>query len=152
MDIYGPLIAEPMSPKPPKILTRIQTHFDQLDDNPFADSFSFHPTGSRFTCSPPILDTDEDWICHIQKDAKGFERAYLVEGMLVDEGFETSEDQGENYPDCISYRKGDINIIVVYDDWVYKNWVKATQVCKYLNLLKKEDRKMVHRIICGEPI
>ena len=75
----------------------------------------------------------------------------MVQEMLENEGFVTSEAQ-ENYPDCLSYRKGYINIIVVFDEWLYKNWVKATKVCAHLNLLKKEDRKAVHRIICGEPL
>lgn len=138
-------------PKPPEILTRIEQHFLKLEDNLFPDSFVFQATGSRFTCNPPVLDTDEDWICYISKDSKGVERHWMVQEMLENEGFATSEDQ-ENYPDCLSYRKDNINIIVVFDEWLYRNWVKATEVCKYLNLLKKEDRKMVHRIICGEPI
>jgi hypothetical protein len=132
----------------PDIFKAIETKFNA--DDPFTDYFAYHQTGSRYTCNPPVLDTDEDWICHLSDNEAGVNEAWQVGEMLIEAGYATSPDQ-QQYPDCMSYRKGAINIIVVYDCWMYKNWVKATEVCKFLNLLKKEDRKQVHRIICGEP-
>lgn len=131
----------------PTILLKIKELLDSHPlSNPFSDGLLYHPTGSAYTCNPPVTDTDEDWICYTDTG-----EPWRIQEALEKDGFVTSEDQGD-YPDCISYRKGNVNIVVVFEAELYYNWVKATEVCKYLNLMEKQDRKMVHRIICGEQI
>jgi len=137
----------------PEILTKIAAEFnleESFEEFVFGVTrFNYHQTGSSFTCNPPVLDTDFDWICNLAEKEGSRDSSRQVEQLLEDAGYKTSMNQ-EQYPDCMSYRKDNINIIVVYDEWMYLNWIKATTICKRLNLMKKEDRKMVHRISCGE--
>jgi hypothetical protein len=137
----------------PEILTKIASEFsleESFEEFVFGITrFNYHQTGSSFTCDPPVLDTDFDWICNLTGKKGSPDMTWRMEDILIAAGHETSENQ-EHYPDYVSYRKDNINIIVVYDEWMYRNWIKATTICKRLNLLEKEDRKMVHRISCGE--
>lgn len=110
----------------------------------FAPQLYAAPTGSAYTCHPPVEDTDEDWIVHTQSGI-----GFGIEVELSLAGYERSEGQ-EDYGDCMSYRKGKVNIIVVYHLEMYHLWRKATEVCKALNLSDKADRKRVHRILCNE--
>lgn len=101
-------------------------------------------TGSSYTCNPPIDTTDYDWIVHVSPNERDSFFQYLEEN-----GYCMSDSQ-EDYTECLSFRKDNINIIVIENIEYYSSWVAATKICKNLNLLNKDDRKMVHRIVCGE--
>jgi len=113
------------------------------DENLIVELFLYEPTGSAYTCDPPVTDTDEDWIVWAEETAE-------VSEALEADGWVTGQD-AEEY-DHVSFRKGRVNIILMHDMDFYYNWSKSTRICKQLNLLKKEDRKFVHRVICGEDV
>lgn len=115
------------------------THNGGVDS--LIDLFKFHPTGSAHTCNPPILDTDEDWVVW----ADDFNKA---SDDLTAIGFTANPDQ--THYGAVSMRFGKYNIILMSNKSEYDLWVKATAVCKYLNIGSKEQRKMIHRIVCGE--
>lgn len=108
------------------------------------DRILFAPTGSAYTCDPPVNTTDEDWILW-------HETPEVLNQVLERFGY-TLQGGGVNYSLAASYRKGNVNIIVIHDADVYKNWLKATAICKWLNLTQKSDRKAVHRICCEEGV
>jgi hypothetical protein len=45
------------------------------------------------------------------------------------------------------FEKGDIDLIVMDNDEIYRDWHKAFTVCKDLNLTKRADRLKVHHIL-----
>lgn len=99
------------------------------------------PTGSKFICSPPVLDTDEDWIVLV--DDLGITHKYLdSEGYVVGGSFWVdAETKNKSFPNYWwSYKKGKQNLIITKSEVFYNKFVLATYVAKKLNLLKKEDR------------
>lgn len=102
-------------------------------------------TGSRYICDPPVLDTDDDWLVY-SKDRFGD-----VESLLAAENFSTqSQDYGGPRSRFTSWRKGDLNLIVTGDSEFAKKHRLATEICKHMNLLDKEDRIAIfQRVLYG---
>lgn len=98
---------------------------------------TFVPTGSRVICSPPPLDTDEDYIAYVSDDAAARAKleglGYTLEGLP---GFYTGNDNGG----FRSYRKGDVNLITTPDYGFYGLFKTATELARRFNLLDKGDR------------
>ena len=98
------------------------------------------PVGSRVTCSPPVLDTDADFLVLVPAP-----RLALAQYTLRDEGFtagtdnEYSDPEGEA-PRFFASRKGVVNIILTADLDFYNAFMAATAVAKRLNLPNKADR------------
>lgn len=95
-----------------------------------------HPTGSRYTCNPSVENTDEDYICLVSS-IKGIEKD--LEGFSIDGSVPTDE-QVSSEDTFVSFKRGNLNLIVTEDVNFYDKFVKCTRVAKNLNLLKKEDR------------
>jgi hypothetical protein len=97
--------------------------------------------GSRYICSPPPTDTDEDtlfWVKKIEECQKALE----AEGWKKDGG-ETYKFQGE----FISMRKDDQNYILSDNAVFFDAFVVATRICKKLNILDKPTRIWIHEQI-----
>lgn len=92
-----------------------------------------YPTGSRYICNPPPMDTDNDTIFLVN----GY---YDWQQMLLDDGWEDCGVDYETDGDFRAFRKGEENYIVTEDDDFFMSYVKATEGAKALNLLNKEDR------------
>ena len=59
----------------------------------------------------------------------------------------------ETYPiegDFESGRRGSVNLLLVNDPAIFKQWCLAANVCKYLKLSKKKDRVTVHQILMDD--
>lgn len=104
------------------------------------------PCGSRVTVYPAPRNTDADFLIEIQQAE--------VSGMvarLASEGFKW-EGATEHYQDVagntfMSWRKGEVNLIVTSNgDFAAKHRV-ATALCKRLNLLDKQDRIAVFKAV-----
>lgn len=99
------------------------------------------PCGSRVTCDPAPADTDEDWLVAAPPE----ERAIgLLVSVLSEQGFKW-ESGGEHYQQAVagtfmSWRKGDLNLIVSSSQDFLTRHRAATAVCKRLNLMDKQDR------------
>ena len=94
--------------------------------------------GSRVTCDPAPLDTDEDWLIlcpdpDASKDHLVNNSGFVIEGNPQ---FYTGNDNGQFQ----SYRLGDINAIVTPSDEFYELFLTATELAKRFNLLEKDDR------------
>ncbi len=119
------------------------------------DITAIEPTGSAYTCNPPVLDTDIDFICKVESMPE-------FKAVAVDLGWEPYEpdpdsDEEEEYDlgdegDFISFRRDDINLIVTQHQSFYDEYVLATSLCKRFNLLEKQDRcDLFSAIIDGPP-
>lgn len=91
------------------------------------------PTGSRYMCVPPSMDTDEDFLVE-PHDGIAFQQ-FLVEDGWSRGGSDIFGD--ENFK---SWRKKDVNLIMTTSTDFYERFEFATKLCKKLNLLNKLNR------------
>lgn len=93
------------------------------------------PVGSRVTCDPAPVDTDEDWLVQV---AGNPEQAMLAAGFTQDGSpqFYTGNDAGG----FRSWRLGDLNVVTTEDRCFYELFLTATALAKRFNLLDKADR------------
>jgi hypothetical protein len=109
---------------------------------------TFDRCGSRVTVTPPPMDTDEDWLVVISPSQAAISNAV---GILAEAGYEWEGDT-EHYQDVagntfMSWRKGNVNLIVTANaDFAHKHHV-ATALCKRLNLAGKQDRLAVFQAV-----
>ena len=99
--------------------------------------------GSRITCNPPPVDTDQDVLVFVtEENADYFVSKMKGAGFDVELGEGYAEDalnSGEE--DCFqSYRPGDVNLIVTVDERFYTRFSAATAMAKRANLMLKEER------------
>lgn len=108
-------------------------------------------TGSRVICNPAPTDTDQDYVVLL----KGNDELAVVEAFQ-DAGY---DQDGEETYDVLcelaaggwtSFRKGDVNYIVTFDEGFFNRFVLATNIGKVQNLLKKEDRVKLFKYILYE--
>ena len=96
----------------------------------------FQRTGSRETCNPAPTDTDVDFVV--------FARDPRVVRCIAQAGFtNTSAPHVDTYGGSgpfETFRCGEVNLIVTYDERFYDAWCGATMIAKRLNLMNKADR------------
>lgn len=100
----------------------------------------FQPVGSRVTCDPPVMDTDEDFLC-LTDNWQVFLIVAARANWELGSYWETASLQnaldGGNF---VSLRKGNKNILLTASKDFFKRFMAASSVAKRLNLLKKQDR------------
>lgn len=118
-----------------------------MDKLSFLDAELVFPTGSRYICSPPVTDTDEDYLVYTNDLGTTW-------NSLVLQGYTTTTEpfyEGLDKSFFTSWRKEDVNVILISDKTKYDRFVLATKVAKKLNLLKKEDRiTLFHAVLYNE--
>lgn len=94
-------------------------------------------SGSRVICNPAPTDTDEDWavLSYDYKRRKALTDALIAEGFEID-----GKEYGDGTTNFRSYRKGDINVIVIFNSQEYARFALATRIATALNLTNKSDR------------
>jgi len=98
------------------------------------------PCGSRITCNPPPINTDEDFLVL----ASSSDMTSEVVALLAGEQFEWEGD-GEHYQLTVgsgfmSWRKDKMNIIFTANEDFARRHKAATNICKKLNVMEKADR------------
>lgn len=117
------------------------------------------PCGSRVTCNPPPMDTDEDYLLLIEADGGGRDgpsgtRVSNLEYYLRQNGWEV----GGSLPTDIeppvredekfrSWTYGPLNLIVSESATFFQRFMAATAICKRLNLMNKADRIAVFQAV-----
>lgn len=93
------------------------------------------PVGSRITCNPSPVDTDEDWLVLVHDNP---EEAMQAAGFDQDGSpeFYTGNDNGG----FRSWRLGDVNVITTQEVEFYDRFMTATMLAKRFNLMHKGDR------------
>jgi len=93
--------------------------------------------GSRCTCDPAPIDTDQDWLA-FESDLFSDRLEKLDNGLQLD-GWTLCGGE-DKYPDMFqSWRRGDDNLIVA-DSHYYAAFKAASVLAKRFNLLNKKDR------------
>lgn len=104
------------------------------------------PTGSRYICNPPVLDTDNDEMflvysldeTHDVLTKNGWARCgnseYALDGKWA------------------AYRKGFDNALITDDYDHYTKFEAATELAKKRNLLTKTSRCILFDIIVGQQL
>lgn len=95
--------------------------------------------GSRITCNPPPIDTDQDYLVFVTNS--NLNKLYAV---LAQNGYICGGSRPNNLEDdeFVSYKNvaGDINYIITTSKAYHSRFMAATSVAKRFNLLKKDDR------------
>lgn len=113
---------------------------------------AFSPTGSRFMCDPPVMDTDIDFVALVV-DHDAASEVLLANGWTKCVG-ESSDEEDSSYDELgefSAYRKDNFNVIICDDRAYYIMYCAATLLSTRLNLLDKAERcSLFHTIIKGE--
>jgi hypothetical protein len=109
--------------------------YDELDgvEHLVKTLMPFFKTGSREICNPPPVDTDCDFVVLDITGGVNFEG----NGFTL-----TTQDRRAEYgeSDFETYRRGEVNLIVVHDWTSFKKWRVATAACKQMNVRDKKKR------------
>jgi hypothetical protein len=109
------------------------------------------PTGSRYNCNPPIMNTDEDFLVWFQTNDHVTLFKFLIEIGYVRSSSENDSLSKFSSGEFTSWRRGDTNLIITGNQKFFNLHKLSGQVCKKLNLMNKPDRIMVyHAIMYGE--
>jgi hypothetical protein len=111
------------------------------------------PVGSRVTCSPPPMDTDEDFLLLVEDINEAVMK-------LKDIGFDTgmTKEQEDEYASLHrisggrfkSLRFGDLNYIVTQSAFFFDRFLTATHICKTLNVMDKKQRILIFSGVFGD--
>lgn len=112
--------------------------------------------GSRVTCNPPAVGTDQDVLVLVKyiegtanaldsspeawREVDAMHRDLRHSGWLLG-------GSGDHDDDFESWTHGDVNLILTDSEEFYSLFVCATALCKKLNIMDKEDRKAVFRSV-----
>lgn len=100
---------------------------------------TIEPCGSRVTCNPIPLGSDQDFLVVMSADNDAVRNVVMA---LELHGFKW--EGSEHYQDAagtfMSWRRDDVNLIVTANQEFATRHRAATAVCKRLNLMNKPDR------------
>jgi hypothetical protein len=111
-------------------------------DRTYPKILAVYPTGSRYICNPPVMDTDEDKIVLVDRmpDAR----------FLEEEGWSLcGEKEYKASGEFQAFRKEEKNRIFTTSRWYYVNFCAATALARDMNLLEKKDRIALFQEICA---
>lgn len=112
---------------------------------------AFSPTGSRFMCDPPVMDTDIDFVVLVV-DHDAASEVLTANGWAKCVGENSDEeDSYDELGEFSAYRKDNFNLIICDDRAYYMRYCAATLLSTKLNLLDKAERcALFQTIIKGE--
>ena len=107
-----------------------------------AEALEVAPVGSRVTCTPAPMDTDEDFLVLLPERG-----ASTVLGLLIDDGYVID---GSAITDGVnrrpleeifqSYSRRHVNLIVTRNRTFFQRFMAATDIAKRFNIMQKTDR------------
>lgn len=112
-------------------------------DTPFTSYFAqYRFVGSRITCSPPPLDTDQDVLVYVHATNMPIVQNKLETAGFVREGSNPADMNANVDKQSVffSFRKGDMNYIITSELEFYERFSTATELARKWNLLEKSDR------------
>lgn len=118
------------------------------------DAIQVTAVGSRITCNPPPMNTDQDWLVLV--DLEKFDKIatdlladdWEVGGSMIptDDNYLTLQQRFN------SFTKGVDNLIVTGSKEFHRRFLAASSVAKRLNLLEKADRiALFQAVLYGTP-
>jgi hypothetical protein len=120
---------------------------DSLIENPTIPipHLSAHPTGSRFTVTPPVLDTDDDWLVLVENLDAATNALIESDDWAPDLDGKYEVDMGFSWRFRSFRGPNKVNLIVTDDKTMYLRSIGATLIAKQLNLVEKEQRIALFR-------
>lgn len=118
----------------------------------YLQAISVYPTGSKYICNPPVLNTDEDYLVLVTDFNAVYQKLMSWDSPWEDCMPPGSDEFASAYEDEKAYgipwnafRLGEVNIMVTQDkDWYFAS-VAATELCKAWNVLDKDKRIRIFR-------
>lgn len=110
---------------------------------------SVEAVGSRITCVPTPINTDEDWLVLVRDNGKA--------AVALSQAGYTLDNPNNHYrPEQAvfnSWRGPNAQNLIVTDDWDWhRKFLAATSIAKRLNLLQKADRiALFQAVLYGMP-
>ena len=112
------------------------------------------PCGSRVTCNPPPMNTDEDYLVFVDAQYEGtklvkdgFQRLFELEQYLKSSGWEMGGSLPNDMATAIppearfcSWTLNELNLIITCSPEFFRRHQTATGLAKRFNLLEKADR------------
>lgn len=133
-----------------ELVTQMREMLSPLDNA--MNLVAFSPTGSRFVCDPPVMDTDIDFVVLVV-DHDAASEVLTANGWAKCVG-ESSDEEDSSYDELgefSAYRKDNFNLIICDDRAYYMRYCAATLLSTKLNLLDKAERcALFQTIIKGE--
>ena len=130
---------------------------DNVSDVVLSYFKGYSPTGSYYICTPPVENTDRDFIVLVES----YRYNAVLWSILSGESWELggSEISPAEYKlisgeyGFASWKKGNVNLIITTSEDFYNKFVHATEIAKKQNLLNKEDRvALFQKILYGNSI
>lgn len=101
-------------------------------------ALQFFMTGSREICSPPVMDTDEDWVVLVPD-------SYSSHWLTLAGFVMTTDETGYDGSWMCCYRKGEFNLVLTSDPVFFDRFEAATALAKKRNITSKEARLHLFR-------
>ena len=106
----------------------------------------YFPSGSAVICSPPVLNTDEDWVVLFRDYIQQREAIdYMMKEGWVRDGKECKSAEIDR--SFASFRKGNLNLITMVSEHFYEKYKLSTKIATVLNLTDKSQRVSVFELI-----
>lgn len=105
--------------------------------------------GSRVTVTPPVTDTDDDYVLLIE-DYRDEAFRQSIENVMTANGWTLGGSKALNnsgFNKFQSWKKGDLNIILTRDEEWFNKMRCATLLCIELNLKEKSQRIRVFEAV-----
>lgn len=109
---------------------------------PGVNCLEYAHVGSRVTCDPPVMDTDNDVLVLLTPDQ--FQE--MMGAIYEADGDRCGDDYGDDH-ELMPMRLGEMNYLMTVERDYYSEFLRVTAVVKHLNLLCKDDRKAVFKAI-----
>lgn len=104
-------------------------------------SLRFEPVGSRITCNPAPMDTDEDFLVLIDESRFGeFYQHVMVDGYELGGSVPLNEVDVDPDERFSSFTLGTTNLIVTSSELFFDRFMLATAEAKAKNLMVKSER------------
>ena len=129
-----------MNPSDMLTPARMESHLNMIQSM----AAGFLPCGSRITCNPPPIDTDEDYLVLLDHGVRDEVIAPDADGWKIG-GSVWLAAHGESA--FRSYVLGSVNLIVTNDPDFFDKFSAATLAAQRLNLLDKADRIALFRAV-----
>jgi hypothetical protein len=98
------------------------------------------PVGSRVTCNPAPVDTDEDYLALVAETMWPALTVTLSNGWEIAGSRPADQCNINGDTSFVSFTSGHLNLIVTASPVFHQRFMAATSVAKRLNLLSKDDR------------
>jgi len=106
-----------------------------------------YPTGSRYVCDPPVMNTDIDFVIY-STDKTVKERIIKFGYKDTTNNEPTYHFQYEGY-EFTAFRKRTVNLTLTHSKKFIDRHVVATHICKRKNVRNKLRRVFIHEAVRG---